>query len=53
LLRPGVVVVAPVAAVVEETPKRVRKPRPKVDWGRIPIPRGVMAAVRRGRYAER
>ncbi len=34
-----------VAAV--ETPKRIRKPRAKVDWGRIPIPRGVMAAVRR------
>jgi len=27
--------------------KRVRKPRPPVDWGRIPIPRGVVSAVRR------
>ena len=23
--------------------KRVRKPRPKVDWGNIPLPRGMMA----------
>ncbi len=29
---------------------RVRTQRAKVDWGRIPIPRGVLAAVRRGRY---
>jgi hypothetical protein len=42
VLRPG-------AAVVER-PKRVRKPRAKVDLGRVPIPRGVMAAVRRGRF---
>jgi len=26
---------------------RVRKPRPKVDWGRIPLPRGMMAAAKR------
>ncbi len=49
VLRPGVV-----ASVVagDEKPKRVRPKRAKVDWGRVPIPRGVMAAVRRGRYAE-
>ena len=46
VLQPGV---AP-QVVVAEKPKRVRTPRPKVDWGRVPIPRGVMAAVRRGRY---
>ena len=38
--------VAPVASVPEVKP-RVRKPRPKVDWGRIPLPRGVLAAARR------
>jgi len=38
--------VAPVAPVREVKP-RVRKPRPKVDWGRIPLPRGVLAAARR------
>jgi hypothetical protein len=38
--------VTPVAPVREVKP-RVRKPRPKVDWGRIPLPRGVLAAARR------
>jgi hypothetical protein len=38
--------VAP-AAPVREVKPRVRKPRPKVDWGRIPLPRGVLAAARR------
>ncbi len=47
LLRPGVVVVAVAEAVV---PKRVRKVRPVVDLGRVPIPRGVMSAVRQGRF---
>ncbi len=41
VLRPGVVVAAPVARV------RVRP-----DLGRVPIPRGVMAAVRRERAAK-
>ena len=27
--------------------KRVRKPRVPVDWGRIPLPRGVLSAARR------
>jgi len=44
LLRPGVEVAAVLAPVVV---KRVRKPRVKVDFGRIPIPRGVLSAVRR------
>lgn len=49
LLRPpglGVVV----EAASEERPKRVRTPPVKPDLGRVPIPRGVMSAVRRGRY---
>jgi len=36
--------VAPVAPVVKV---RVRRPRVVVDWGRIPLPRGVLAAARR------
>jgi hypothetical protein len=36
--------IAPVAPVVK---KRVRLPREAVDWGRIPLPRGVLAAARR------
>ena len=36
-----VVDVAPVAKV------RVRKPRAPIDWGRIPLPRGVLSAARR------
>ena len=44
--RPGeAAILAPVVAKVA-TP-RVRKPRPKVDWGRIPLPRGMMAAAKR------
>jgi hypothetical protein len=42
---PGAAPVVPQVKV--ETPKRVRMPRAKVDWGRIPIPRGGLAAVRR------
>ncbi len=56
LLRPGVAreegAVGDGAASVEK-PKRVRKPRAKVDLGRVPIPRGVMAAVRRERLLKR
>ena len=44
LLRPGVVVAEPVAVVVR---KRVRRPRVPVDWGRIPLPRGVLSWARR------
>jgi len=45
LMIPAVVSVpAPVEMTVVA---RVRKPRVAVDWGRIPIPRGVLSAVRR------
>ncbi len=45
MLRPGAL---PAVAV-----PRTRAPRPKVDWGNCPIPRGVLAAVRRERAAKR
>ena len=38
-------VVAPKVVV-----KRVRKPRVPIDWGRIPLPRGVLTAARRGGF---
>ena len=46
-LQPGVFVgyVPPEAKAPAK--KRVRKPRAKVDWGRIPLPRGMLAAARR------
>jgi len=44
LLRPGVAVACVVAPVLKV---RVRKVRVPVDWGRIPLPRGVLAAARR------
>ena len=44
LLRPGVVAPEPVVRVRKP---RVRKPRPPIDWGRIPLPRGVLSAARR------
>jgi hypothetical protein len=50
LLRPERAVVVGEAAVGEK-PKRVRTPRETPHLGRVPIPRGVMSAVRRGRYA--
>jgi len=56
LLRPRLEGAA-VGAAVEPEPEtqasgavvkvRVRKPRVAVDWGRIPLPRGVLAAARR------
>ena len=49
LLRPraaGDVEVAP-EVVVPMVKIRVRTPRPPVDWGRIPLPRGVLSAARR------
>ncbi len=49
VLRPGVAAEV-VARVAVEKPKRVRAPRAKPDLGRVPIPRGVMSAVRRGRF---
>jgi len=36
-----------VVARVEVVRKRVRRPRAPVDWGRIPLPRGVLAAAKR------
>jgi hypothetical protein len=50
VLRPGVAVRVEADAVVVR--KRTRKPRVTVDWGRIPIPRGVLSAVRRGGFAK-
>jgi hypothetical protein len=48
LLRPGEApAVRPVAT------KKARKPRVKVDWGRIPLPRGVLSAARRQGFAKR
>ena len=44
LLRPGVVV--PVAEPKVKKP-RLRKPRVPIDFGRIPLPRGVLSAARR------
>ncbi len=48
VLRPGA---APVVRRVAA--KRVRKPRLPVDWGRIPLPRGVLSAARRQGFAQR
>lgn len=42
LLRPAAAVVVPVPKV-----KAVRMTRPRVEWGRIPLPRGVLTAARR------
>ncbi|MDR3523236.1 MAG: hypothetical protein P4L66_03935 [Acetobacteraceae bacterium] len=44
MLRPGVVVPEP---VVRPRKPRVRKPRIPIDFGRIPLPRGVLSAARR------
>ena len=44
LLRPGVPVPEPKVRVVKP---RLRKPRIPIDWGRIPLPRGVLTAARR------
>ena len=40
-----VAAVAPVTAV-----KRLRTKRPPIDWGRIPLPRGVLTAARRAGF---
>ena len=47
VLRPGVVAVVAPLKVAAAVTKRVRKPRVPIDWGRIPLPRGVLAAARR------
>ena len=50
LLRPrveGEAAEVAAAAVVPVVKVRVRAPRPVVDWGRIPLPRGVLSAARR------
>ena len=47
LLRPGV---PTVAKPVVEPRKRVRTKRPPIDWGRIPLPRGVLSAARRAGF---
>ena len=47
LLQPGVEKPAPAPRAVKP---RLRTPRAKVDWGRIPLPRGVITAVRRRRF---
>jgi len=44
LLRPGVVKPEPVVRVRKP---RLRKPRTPIDFGRIPLPRGVLTAARR------
>ncbi len=48
VLRPGVVVVERPVRV-----KRVRTPRPPVDLGRVPLPRGVISWARREGFAKR
>ena len=47
VLRPGEV---PPEPKVREVKPRLRKPRPPVDWGRIPLPRGVLSAARRAGF---
>jgi len=49
LLRPGVPVPEPKLRVVKP---RVRKPRVPLDFGRIPLPRGVLTAVRQQRFCK-
>ena len=50
LLRPGVEVVA--SDITVRIRKRIRVPRAPVDWGRIPLPRGVLSAARRQGYGK-
>ncbi len=45
MLRPGAVKVP--RPPKPPRPARVRKPRPKIDFGRIPLPRGMLSAARR------
>ena len=41
-----------VEAVPETGRKRVARVRTPVDWGRMPLPRGVLAAARRQGYGK-
>ena len=47
ILQPGIAVPE---RVKKPVPPRVRSPRAPIDWGRIPLPRGVLTAVRRRRF---
>jgi len=47
VLRPGVVKPEPVVRVIKP---RIRKPRKPIDFGRIPLPRGVLSAARRAGF---
>ena len=49
LLRPGVAVPEPLPRVRKP---RLRKPRVPIDWGRIPLPRGVLSAARRAGFGK-
>ena len=49
VLRPGVAGVVRVRSVGAG---KVRAPRVKLDLGRVPVPRGVLSAVRRGRFSK-
>ncbi|MDR3522635.1 MAG: hypothetical protein P4L66_00880 [Acetobacteraceae bacterium] len=46
VLQPGALTPEP---KIREIKARPRTPRPKIDWGRIPLPRGVLSAARRQR----
>jgi len=48
----GAAVAEPAAETVAVKVPRVRAPRVPVDWGRIPLPRGVLTAARRGGFAK-
>ena len=50
LLQPGAIPPEPVLRAVKP---RLRKKRAPVDWGRIPLPRGVLTAVRKRRFCMR
>jgi len=50
LLRPGQAPTAPKPARIRAA--RVRKPRVPFDWGRIPLPRGLLSAARREGYGK-
>ncbi len=50
VLRPGVAVAPAVERPMRA--KRARKKRPKLDLGRIPLPRGVLSAARREGYGK-